>query len=453
MIDSALDTHVGPHAREAPRYAEYDRFASIYDSHFGQFARSLVPVLDRLVLGSLPEMARILDLCCGTGQLAAALTERGFVVTGVDGSEKMLRLARRNAPAAEFLVEDVRTLDLPDRFDAAVSTFDSINHIVELGELKLTFANVYRALRPGGRFVFDMNMEEGYRCRWWGTWHGAADGRECVIRAIYCPETKLGRNIVTWAENGAVAPPELTFVERCYSETAVRDALTEAGFRGIRAHDGHRDLGLFGELGRFFFICQKPVAVGPAEETVAQTAVTSGSPRRRSRDIATCVEDSLWPGPLLLRELGMGSRRLQALEEVLTTLPAQPYEGLKQEAGRFAWFIPSDRVLGQVHPFQAVADRTPTEPGSGPWARVVYLSPLLEQQARAVVVTVVAHELAHVVLGHRLIDLDRDAYDDQEDAAREAVCSWGFRWEMELAEHALARCIHQVNGYVSEAVL
>src|SRR5437868_4390317 len=85
-------------AGEHSPFAQYDRFASIYDRYFGTYARRVVPALERLLLGSLPGKARILDVCCGTGQLATALTERGFIVTGIDGSREMLRLAQRNAP-------------------------------------------------------------------------------------------------------------------------------------------------------------------------------------------------------------------------------------------------------------------------------------------------------------------------------------------------------------------
>ena len=173
--DPPADVRGGP-----ARYDLYDRFATVYDRHFGRFAVRVVPVLERLVFSHLPPGARVLDLCCGTGQLAAALTDRGFAVTGLDGSPGMLRIARRNAPAADFVLADARAFDLPAAFDAAVSTFDSINHVVDPTDLAAVFANVHRALRRGGRFAFDVNTDEGYRCRWWGAWH--EDG--CAIRTV-----------------------------------------------------------------------------------------------------------------------------------------------------------------------------------------------------------------------------------------------------------------------------
>ncbi len=421
-------------------FAQYDRFASIYDGHFGNYAQRFLPALERLLLGTLPRNSRILDVCCGTGQLAAALTEQGFVVTGVDGSPEMLRIAQRHTPQAQFILDDVRTFYQPERFDAAVSTFDSINHILEPAELQATFANVYQALCPGGRFVFDMNMEDGYRRRWGGTFRGADEGREFSIQANYCPETKLGRNVVTWLSADANRPTQITFVERCYPERAVCDALTAAGFYDIEVYDGHRDLELFGEVGRSFFVCRKSFweRVRPEPEPCGPAC------RQRWRGISTCVKDALWPAEPVQLELGVESRRLQALEEVLSTLPPEPYRQLQGEAARFDWFIPGDRVLGQVHPFRAGV-------GAERWARVVYLSPLLEQQEWPVVVTVVVHELAHVILGHRLLDLDRVTYDRQEEAVRQAVREWGFQVEAERTDEHLWQQVF--NRLVPESIL
>ena len=90
-------------------YSDYDRFAWVYNKHWGnQFVPLALRVLEKLVFPHLPAKARILDLCCGTGQLAQALLARGHQVTGLDVSQEMLRLARQNAPTAEFIVADAK---------------------------------------------------------------------------------------------------------------------------------------------------------------------------------------------------------------------------------------------------------------------------------------------------------------------------------------------------------
>ena len=80
------------------RYADYDPFAWLYNKYWGgEFVQTVLPLLDRYVFDGLDPGAKDLNLACGTGQLAAALTERGFEVTGVDGSDEMLHFARINA--------------------------------------------------------------------------------------------------------------------------------------------------------------------------------------------------------------------------------------------------------------------------------------------------------------------------------------------------------------------
>ncbi|HLM66022.1 MAG TPA: class I SAM-dependent methyltransferase, partial [Longimicrobium sp.] len=146
--------------------AAYDDLAWIYDRHWGRDTERALGTIGRLALDGRPPPARVLDLCCGTGQLDRALHERGYTVTGVDGSPEMIRHARRNAPECEFVVADVRDFSLPCAYDVALCMYDSLNHLMELGDLRRAFGAVRRALRPGAPFLFDLNLAEGYRARW-----------------------------------------------------------------------------------------------------------------------------------------------------------------------------------------------------------------------------------------------------------------------------------------------
>ena len=86
----------------------YEGLGWFYDRYWRGFCAKAMPALDRLALSHLPRRARILDLCCGTGWLSAALGRRGFRVTGLYGSEDMLRFARANASQAAFVAADAR---------------------------------------------------------------------------------------------------------------------------------------------------------------------------------------------------------------------------------------------------------------------------------------------------------------------------------------------------------
>ncbi len=160
--------------------SSYDPLAFIYNTHWAQPERLMLP-LDRFILPELDPGAEILDLCCGTGQTAAMLTEHGYEVTGIDGSESMLVFARENAPDADFITGDVRTFSMPGRFDAVVSQYDSLNHILSVEELLTVFRNVHAALVPGGVFLFDLNTEEGYLQRWRATSIGHVEDDHAYI--------------------------------------------------------------------------------------------------------------------------------------------------------------------------------------------------------------------------------------------------------------------------------
>ena len=85
------------------RYNDYDPFVRVYNLFWGPYATRMYPILEHLVLRHLSGKAPVLDLCCGTGQLAARLTEDGYAVTGVDGSEPMIEVARATHPTPSSL--------------------------------------------------------------------------------------------------------------------------------------------------------------------------------------------------------------------------------------------------------------------------------------------------------------------------------------------------------------
>jgi SAM-dependent methyltransferase len=148
--------------------AGYDALADVYDSQWGFFTRRVLPVIDKLLLARLHSGAHILDLCCGTGQLARSLLDPGYTVTGIDRSRELLRRAKGRAREAHFITADARAFELTRPCDAVVSTFDSLNHLMSPRDFSRMASSVQRALRPGGWFLFDLNMEAGFQSRWAG---------------------------------------------------------------------------------------------------------------------------------------------------------------------------------------------------------------------------------------------------------------------------------------------
>lgn len=91
----------------------------------------------------------ILDVGCGTGDLAAKIQEAGAKVLGVDASADMIELAKQNYPTIYFERKDAAALDYKREFDAVFSnaTFHWIEN--QRGLLR----GIYKALKHGGRLV------------------------------------------------------------------------------------------------------------------------------------------------------------------------------------------------------------------------------------------------------------------------------------------------------------
>ncbi len=93
---------------------------------------------------------RVLDLACGSGDLAVAAAEVGARVVGLDFSAGMLRAARTRGVACDLVRADALALPLADgAVDAVVSGFALRNFV----DLAAAFAEGARVLRPGGRIA------------------------------------------------------------------------------------------------------------------------------------------------------------------------------------------------------------------------------------------------------------------------------------------------------------
>jgi trans-aconitate methyltransferase len=122
------------HTWDASLYASNGRFVAL-------MAESLVELLH-------PQPGeRILDLGCGDGVLTRRIAESGATVIGVDASPHMIAAARKHGVDAHLL--DGESLSFANEFDAVFS--NAALHWMKNQESML--AGVYRALKPGGRFV------------------------------------------------------------------------------------------------------------------------------------------------------------------------------------------------------------------------------------------------------------------------------------------------------------
>ena len=99
---------------------------------------------------------RILEAGCGSGNLAQRFLAAGYDYTGVDLAPAMLRIARREAPAACFLRADMRRLPLSlTGFDAICCCGRGFAYMTTNSDVQCALASFHRALKPGGILIFD----------------------------------------------------------------------------------------------------------------------------------------------------------------------------------------------------------------------------------------------------------------------------------------------------------
>lgn len=137
----------------------------VYQRHGAAWARLRS---DTLVEGAwldcfcnlLPSGAEVLDIGCGSGlPIARELIRRGFDVTGVDGSETMLALFRRNLPGTPARLVDMRQLALDRRF-AGLLAWDSFFHLSP-GDQRAMFSRFQDHALPGAALMFTSGTAEG----------------------------------------------------------------------------------------------------------------------------------------------------------------------------------------------------------------------------------------------------------------------------------------------------
>ena len=240
-------------------YSDYDRFAWFYNRYWGpEFCSPALAIYNVLLFPHLPDGCRILDLCCGTGQISHELSQRGFRVTGLDGSDAMLRFARQNAPDVEFIHGDARAFHQPQSFQCVISAFDSMNHVMELEELTKVFRNVHEALTDGGIFLFDLNIEDVSELLG-GTLEMIEDDHVCIVRGSYNQMKRLKRYEVTMfqLEQQGWQRADLTLFQRYYSTEEVLGALADAGFWRVKTYDARREFGFNLSDGRMFYLARK----------------------------------------------------------------------------------------------------------------------------------------------------------------------------------------------------
>ncbi len=175
-----------------PALAPYEGVADFWHEYTAHSLWDYPAYLDHLARVHATPLRSVLDLACGTGLLSAHLAGVAADVVGVDASDAMLAVARRESARScvSYVRGDMRDFDLGRTFDAVVCASNSMNYVADRDELRQVFGYVARHLRPGGVFAFDVVNDYGMRMSSQGWAHVTLGGRRFVQGSGYEAATR-----------------------------------------------------------------------------------------------------------------------------------------------------------------------------------------------------------------------------------------------------------------------
>lgn len=141
--------------------------AVIHAKHFQEFVKNGTAFVSQL-LNDLEGRGLVVDLGCANGYLLKELAKKGFDAFGLDISAELIRIAKKELPKATFVCGSFFDKDFKIPSCVAVTSLsECFSYLGELTpashrkKLDALFSKAYKALVPGGLFVFDM-LEPGY---------------------------------------------------------------------------------------------------------------------------------------------------------------------------------------------------------------------------------------------------------------------------------------------------
>ncbi|WP_099158568.1 class I SAM-dependent DNA methyltransferase [Virgibacillus ndiopensis] len=245
----------------------YQQMANLYDQLMGdapydQWLNFTKEIFRR----SGKTINHIADLGCGTGQITTRLAQAGFDTIGIDYSVDMLSYAQQRSSAEslpiQWIHQDLRELEGHTGLDAVVSYCDVINYITTKGELTLVFNNIFKMLRPGGMFIFDVHSM--YHVKNNFVQKTFADVNDDISYIWFCSAgDEIGEmyHDLTFfvADGDKYVRFEEEHHQRTYSVDFYNDLLEAAGFKiqNLYGDFSLKQESVHEKTERIFFVCEK----------------------------------------------------------------------------------------------------------------------------------------------------------------------------------------------------
>ncbi|MER2173981.1 MAG: class I SAM-dependent methyltransferase [Carnobacterium sp.] len=242
----------------------YQTFAQVYDAimdetlydRWGQF-------IDKHLQN---KKAKVLELACGTGALAVALSKRGYTVTGLDLSDNMLSLANERAMAEKvdlpLIQADMMELSDIGQYEAVTCFSDSLCYMPNEEAVSKVFQQVYNVLTESGTFLFDVHSTyqtdkvfPGYM------FNDQSEEISFLWKSYAGEEPHSVEHDLTFfvydEELDLYERYDETHKERTYSIEQYKNMLSKAGFSSIEVSADFGDTEVTEESPRWFFVCTK----------------------------------------------------------------------------------------------------------------------------------------------------------------------------------------------------
>ena len=201
---------------------------------------------------------RILDLACGFGRHANRLAVLGHQVTGIDLMPGFLEIAREDAArrgvSVTYAQGDVRKIDFEEAFDLVLLLFTAFGYFDDSQNLRV-LENVWRALKPGGRLVFDLNNRDVLVKKMLPFIVYDKDGDLMIDRITFDSSTGRMKNNRIVIRDGR--RKDLPYMVRLYNPTEIRALLEQAGFSHARLYGNWDGEPLTSDSGRMIIVAEK----------------------------------------------------------------------------------------------------------------------------------------------------------------------------------------------------
>ncbi|MBN1971740.1 MAG: methyltransferase domain-containing protein [Candidatus Delongbacteria bacterium] len=215
----------------------FTKAAKYYDRVMQDFSyQDLVDYLDDLIIENGGERTNVLSIACGTAEELSYFHQLGYQIEGLDISEGMLEVAREKLPFAEFHHSNMTNFSLEDKFDNIVSTFDSINYILDDEELEKCFRSVHKNLNREGLFLFDFNTLYTFIHEWEGVRSEIGDDYEIIYESKFNYDNMIADvDIRFYMKNeDGVDFFEERHREKGYTYDMIKKSLIKSGFKVIK---------------------------------------------------------------------------------------------------------------------------------------------------------------------------------------------------------------------------